>query len=366
MSDNIHDREFLVYHQGSRSFLNVYRSTVATQDFLFIDPNCRCRKFDLSNRIVRGEEQDTSPGARCRERVSTESRMRHGHQYGIGSPPFGLGLYCIYKLTICWVKGLYRTKGETFGAALGDGIAGVEAGGLQPAHHQELQADGAAADYQDCFVRCYPSLLHGFDDGVDGLDEGGFFEGDIVRERDDAALGNPGHSFDVFAETAAVGREAAGEPRGLVLLALRIEALFAVEAGAAGRVVETHHAITGLPFGDAGADRDYRAGEFVAEDLRRLDVTLEDFFNVGAADAASGDFDEDFVDADFGDGDFFDADNSLFAVDAGAHGFGDGAESLQRFHYGAGTAHRAATSCNSAGGQPCELNDNFLMNASRK
>src|SRR6266403_1997154 len=338
MGDNIHDRKFLVYHQGSRSFLNVYCSTVATQDFLFIDPNCRCRKLDLGNRIVRGEEQDTSPGARCRKRVSNESRMRHGHQYGIGSPPFRLSLYCAYKLTICWVKGLYRTKGETFGSALGNGIAGVEAGGLQPAHHQQLQADGAAADYQDGFVRCYPSLLYCFDDGVDGLDEGGFFEGDIVRQRDDSALGNPGHSFDVFAETAAVGREAAGEPRGLVLLALRIEALFAVEAGAAGRVVETHHAITGLPFGDAGTDGDYCAGEFVAEDLRRLDVTLEDFLDVGAADSASGDFDEDFVDADFGNGDVFDADDSLFAVDAGTHGFGDGAESLQRFYNGAGTA----------------------------
>src|SRR5882757_6861855 len=332
MSDNIHDREFLVYHQGSRSFLNVYRSTVATQDFLFIDPNCRCGKLDLGNRIVRGEEQDTSPGARCRKRVSYESRMRHGHQYGIGSPPFSLGLYCIYKLTICWVKGLYRTKGETLGAALGNGIASVEASGLQLADHQELQADGAAADYQDRFVRCYPSLLYGFDDGVDRLDEGGFFEGDVVRERDDAALGNPGHGFDVFAEAAAVGREASGEAGRLVLLALRIEALFAVKAGAAGRVVEAHHAIAGLPFGDAGADGDYCAGEFVAEDLRRLDITLKDFLDVGAADPASGDFDEDFVDADFGDGDFFDADDSFFAVDASAHGFGDGAEGLQRFH----------------------------------
>jgi len=185
--------------------------------------------------------------------------MRYGHQHGIGSPPFSLGLYCIYKLTICWVKGLYRTKGETFGAALGNGIASVEVGGLQPAHHQELQADGTAADYQDRFVRRYPSLLYGFDDGVDGLDEGGFFEGDIVRQRDDAALGDPGHGFDVFAEAAAVGREAAGEAGGLILLALRIEALFAVEAGAAGRVVETHHAIARLPFGDAGTDGDYCA-----------------------------------------------------------------------------------------------------------
>jgi hypothetical protein len=40
----------------------------------------------------------------------------------------------------------------------------------------------------------------------------------------------------------------------------------------------------------------------MAEDLGRLDVTLEDFLNVGAADAAGGNFDEYFAGADFGDG----------------------------------------------------------------
>src|SRR5258708_6318727 len=70
--------------------------------------------------------------------------------------------------------------------------------------------------------------------------------------------------------------------------------------------------------------------------------------------------------ADFGNGDFFYAHDSLFAVDAGAHGFGYGAEGLERFKDGGGPVHRAATSCSSAGGHPCELNDNFLMNASRK
>ena len=79
-----------------------------------------------------------------------------------------------------------------------------------------------------------------------------------------------------------------------------------------------------MNFVDTGADGDDGAGEFVAEDLGRLDVALEDFFDVGAADAAGGDFDEDFARADFGDGDFFDEDDSLFAEDAGAHRFRDG------------------------------------------
>ena len=89
-------------------------------------------------------------------------------------------------------------------------------------------------------------FLHGFHDGVDGLDESGFFEGDVVGQGDDAAFGDPRHGFDVFAEAAAVGSEACGEAGGLVLLALRKEAAFAVETFAARDVVKTHDAVAGL------------------------------------------------------------------------------------------------------------------------
>jgi hypothetical protein len=53
---------------------------------------------------------------------------------------------------------------------------------------------------------------------------------------------------------------------------------------------------------------------------------MENFFDVSAADSTGRDFDKDFAFGDFGDGDFFDADDTLFAVDPCAHGFGDGAE----------------------------------------
>src|SRR4029077_3080163 len=270
--------------------------------------------------------------------------MRYSHQHGISPPPFGLGPYGAHKLTICWVKGLYRDKCQALGAALRDGIAGVEVPSLQLADHQKLQSVGAPANHQDGFGRGYASLLHRFNNGVNRLDEGGFFKGDIVGKRDDAALGYPGHGFDVFAEAAAVGCEAAGEAGGLVLLALREEAFLTVKAFAAGRVMEAHDAIAGLPFGDAGADSYDGTGEFVTEDLRRLDVALEDFFDVGAANAAGSDFDEDFVIADLGNGDFFDAHDSLFAVDAGAHGFGDGAESGCGLYNRSRATHVAETS----------------------
>src|SRR5260370_536554 len=174
--------------------------------------------------------------------------MRYGDQHAIRSPPLGLGLNCGYKLTICWVKGLYRAKGQALSAALGDGIAGVEVRGLQLANHEKLKADGAAADYENGFTWRETRLLTGFDDG-------------------------------------------------------------------------------------------------------------------GAADAAGGDFDQDFVVVDFGDGNFFDAHNSLFAVDAGAHGLGNGAKCLERFDDSAGPAHRAATSANPSpsGDHPCVKNDSFLI-----
>jgi len=107
--------------------------------------------------------------------------------------------------------------------------------------------------------------------------------------------------------------------------------------------MKTHDAIAELPFRDAAADGDDSAGEFVAEDLRWLDVAMEDFLDVRAADATRGDFDEDFAVGDFGDGDFFDADEAFFAEDAGTHGFGDGAEGAGRIGDRAECPHTAAT-----------------------
>ena len=45
-----------------------------------------------------------------------------------------------------------------------------------------------------------------------------------------------------------------------------------------------------------------------------------DFFEVGAADAAGVDFDQDFAGGDFGDGDGFEADVVDAAIDGGQHG----------------------------------------------
>ena len=210
--------------------------------------------------------------------------------------------------------------------------------------HEELEADGAAACDQHGFASGNASFLHRLQNGVDRLDKRSFLEADVFRECDDAAVRDPRHGFDVFREAATVRSEARGEAGGLVLLALGEEAALAIKTFSAGNVVETHDAVAELPLRDAAANGNNGAGKFVTEDLRRRDVAVEDFFYVGATDAASGDFDEDFAIADFGYGNFLDAHDALFAVDAGAHGFGNGGESLHSLQSCAGPAHRAATS----------------------
>ena len=256
--------------------------------------------------------------------------MRHGNQNRIGASTVRPSLNLSHKLTTSRVKGLQRPQRKALFAADGHGVAGEETGALKFGDHEKLQADGTASGDENGFARGDASFLHGFENGVDGLDEGGFLEGDVVGQRDDAAFGDPGHGFDIFGETTAVGSEAAGEAGGFVLLALREEAAFAIETCAARDVVETHHTVAAFPFGHAGADGDHRAGEFMAEDLRRLDVAVIDFLDVGAADAAGGDFDEDFAVGNVGNGDFFDAVDGFVAENAGAHGFGYGPESALR------------------------------------
>ena len=77
-----------------------------------------------------------------------------------------------------------------------------------------------------------------------------------------------------------------------------------------------------LNFG-AGSDPDDGAGGFVAVDARGRDGAVPDFFDVGGADAADGDLDEQFVPADARDGDGLEAEVVHTAIDDGAHGFGD-------------------------------------------
>src|SRR2546429_7874070 len=66
---------------------------------------------------------------------------------------------------------LNRPKRRALGAALSEGVAGIERGPGQLRDHQELQADGTAADDQDGFACRYAGLLDGFQNRVDESEE---------------------------------------------------------------------------------------------------------------------------------------------------------------------------------------------------
>lgn len=75
---------------------------------------------------------------------------------------------------------------------------------------------------------------------------------------------------------------------------------------------------------------------------------MEDFLDIGAADTASGHFDENFTFSDFGNRNVFNAHDAFLAEDPGAHGFGDATDSARGFHnrthrtHATGTFSRAA------------------------
>ena len=62
----------------------------------------------------------------------------------------------------------------------------------------------------------------------------------------------------------------------------------------------------------------------MAEDARGRDRAVLDFFDVGGADAADGDLDEEFMGAEARDGHGFEAQVVHAAINDGAHGFGNG------------------------------------------
>src|ERR1700685_3133629 len=146
--------------------------------------------------------------------------MCHGNQHRIRTPTVRAGSYLFYKLTTGWVKRLQGAEREAFLAALWNWITGIQLSLFQLADHEQLQPDGAAPEDQDGLSLYDARLLNGFHNGVDGLDEGCFFEASIVRERNNAAFCDPRHGFHVFGEAAAIRSQARRKAGRFVLLAL--------------------------------------------------------------------------------------------------------------------------------------------------
>jgi hypothetical protein len=109
--------------------------------------------------------------------------------------------------------------------------------------HGEEEADGPLAHDDGEIAGAGVGHPDGLDAGIDGLDEAGGVEGNAIGNQLDAAFDDPVHDADVLGEAAAGGFKAGGNAHLFVDGALGVELAFAVEAFAAGDVVEGDDAI---------------------------------------------------------------------------------------------------------------------------
>ena len=82
--------------------------------------------------------------------------------------------------------------------------------------HGEHQADGPLSQNRDDIVRLRIHLNHGFQAGIDRLDEAGAVEGNAVRNFLDAASDDPIHDANILRKAAAGGLEARSHANFLV------------------------------------------------------------------------------------------------------------------------------------------------------
>src|SRR2546422_784267 len=132
-------------------------------------------------------------------------------------------------------------------------------------------------------------------------------------------LADPRHRADISSEAAAVGVEPSREAHFLVRRALREQFPLAIEAAAAGNVMKTDHAVAELPPLYAAACRNHGARNFMPEDLRGWHKAVLDFLDIGTADAAGGNPNQDLAIGNCWDGDLFHHDAPGATVHSRAH-----------------------------------------------
>jgi hypothetical protein len=141
----------------------------------------------------------------------------------------------------------------------------------------------------------------------------------VVRNRNHATLYDPRHRPHVFGEAAAIWIEASRKAGGFKYGTLREEFSLAIEAVAAGNVMEANDPIARVEFLDTAPDRNDRSSQLVPQNLRRLDEPIVNLLDVGAADATSGYTEKNFALADVGYGNGLDNHASFAAVHTRAH-----------------------------------------------
>jgi hypothetical protein len=126
-----------------------------------------------------------------------------------------------------------------------------------------------------------------------GFEHRGFGEGEIIGKAMDDARGHG----DVFGEGAGAAIVAAGDAENLAIVAEIDVTATAVGAFAAENCRIESDALADFESGNGGAESGDAAGGFVTHDERgdAAAGAAVEAVDVAAADAAGGDFDEDFV-----------------------------------------------------------------------
>jgi len=270
-----------------------------------------------------GKEEDLAAAAQKRLGLEKGGIRWNGNNGGIETAFPGEALEAVGE-----VRGI---GGESpFGAPLagelesfGQEIAGDDLEAAQGQQAGEQQTNRPLTGDEDDVTAQQNESFHGFEHGIDrflhGAFEAGIARGDFNDAREDEV-----HDADIFG-VAATGRfKAGGDASALVLGALGKGAMAAGVAIQAGDVMVEGGAGAEAKAAGLRAHLDNDAGGFMAEDARGREGGVLDFFDVGGADAAGGDLNEEFAGADFGDGNGFEAEIVGAAIHDGGHGFRDG------------------------------------------
>ena len=204
-------------------------------------------------------------------------------------------------------------------------IGGDDAGAGELKQAGEHEADRPLPGHEHDVATQQGQSADSFEDGVDGFEQGALGKGISGGNFHDAGQ-DEGQDADEFGIAAAGGLESGGDAGAFVSRALGEGVMPAEMAVQARHVMVQRNAIARLPpqSRDARPQLHNGSGGFMSEDARRRHGAVLDFFDVGGADAAHGDLDEEFVGADAGDGDGFEAQVVHAAINDGAHGFGNG------------------------------------------
>ena len=222
------------------------------------------------------------------------------------------------------MDGIGETEARGDGVALGKKIGGEHARAGARGEYGVHQADGTLADHQHRIVGGEIEQFCALEHGVHRLNKCRLLKRHAVGNAHHAAVGHDEvHHANVLGKAAA-GRLKASSCAGfLVERALRWRVLAAVVARAAGNVMEAHHTVAYGKVGDSRTHRGDYAGHFVAEDARRRVRAHVNLLEVGAANAAGGDLDQQFARPDARDRHGFKAHVVNAAIDHGAHDRGN-------------------------------------------